>query len=91
MVDITKNDLQILSLTLFIIKVDSMPRGLHNHSENVTPEQSFLPGPELSQGADTEAGGRQGRTVTRQIIFIKPCHSWSMYKEGLCRDNFMYH
>ena len=39
-----------------------MPRGLHNHSENVTPEQSFLPGPELSQGADTEAGGRQEKT-----------------------------
>jgi len=38
--------------------VDSMPRG-HNHSENVTPEQSFLPAPELSQGADAEAGAQE--------------------------------
>ena len=47
-----------------------MPRGLHNHSENVTPEQSFLPGPELSQGADTEAGGRQEQTLLQTYFYI---------------------
>ena len=39
-----------------------MPLGGHNHSENVTPEQSFT-GPELSHGGEAEAGAGAGDNV----------------------------